>query len=126
VTVADPFARYLRAGRLYGVGDEFWAAAADDLDARELGRLARELEVNIPRKWSTRRNGRRERAPEAGLSVDISRSRPMGRAAASVDTNGCRECGEQIAYLSRTGLCRRCQWRLSKRCRRARNRSSAE
>ena len=27
VTVADPFARYLRAGRLYGTGDEFWEAA---------------------------------------------------------------------------------------------------
>jgi ribosomal protein S14 len=130
VTVADPlFASYLRHGRVYGVGDEFWAAAADDLDARELRGLARELEVNFPEKWSTRRNGHREPAPEAGSSADISRKRPMGRgtpnAGLSVDTNGCQECGGQVAYLTRTGLCRRCQSRLAQRRRRARNGSSA-
>jgi hypothetical protein len=133
VTVAvDLFARYLRAGRLYGVGDEFWQAACDDLDDRELRRLARELGTNLPRRWATSRNGHREATPEAGLSVDISRSQPTGREAVSTPQNGsqlisarCAECGGQVAYLTRTGVCRRCQWRLSKRRRRVRDRSPA-
>jgi hypothetical protein len=122
VTVADTFARYLRAGRLYGTCDEFWQAAASDLGPHGLGRLARELGVNLPPKWSTSRNGHREPAPDAGLSVEISRSRPTGRGVISTPQNGshalavgCVECGGQVAYLTRTGVCRRCQWRLSKR-----------
>jgi hypothetical protein len=114
-SVGVTLGRYLRAGRLYGVCDEFWQAAADDLDARRCRRLARELGVKFPEKWATRRNGHREAAPDAGLSVENLRSRPTGQGAASADTNGCQECSGQVAYLSRTGVCRRCQWRLSKR-----------
>jgi hypothetical protein len=121
MSAVDPFACYLRAGRLYGVCDEFWQAAADDLDGRQLARLARDLGTAIPRKWSTSRNDHREPAPDAGLAADKSRSRPTGRGTASADTTGCQECGAQVAYLTRTGVCRRCQNRLAQRRRRARN-----
>jgi hypothetical protein len=67
----------------------------------------------------------------AGTNVDIWRSGPTGRIPASVDkatleladlrNRRCSECGvERVARLSRTGVCRRCQWSLGQRRSRAR------
>lgn len=120
------FDGYLRHGRHFGVGVAFWEVAAIDLDRAELARLARDLGAKLPSKWATTENGHRNPALQAGLSVDKLQSGPITRPAMSTLQKGrnarvseCGECGGPVAYLTRTGLCRRCQSRLSKRRRRA-------
>jgi ribosomal protein S14 len=110
---------YLRHGRHYGVDAEFWQAAATDLDGLDLRALARDLGVKLPDKWAADPDGRFGPLP-CGRSGRSDRPRPLTPDAASVDTNGCQECGGPVALLSRTGICRRCQWRLGQRHSRSR------
>lgn len=109
---------YLRHGRRYGIDAEFWQAAAGDLDGFDLRALARALGVKLPDKWATDPEGRfwPSTRRRSGRSA---RPRPVTPDAGSVDTNGCQECGGPVALLSRTGICRRCQWRLGQRRSRA-------
>jgi hypothetical protein len=128
------FESFIQHGRRYGVDAEFWQTAAAELGRGELRRLARGLDVQLPRKLVEVEDMPREPASGAGSGVDIRDSGPTGRTRASVDRSGldevrnrlCSECGlNPVALLSRTGICRRCQLRLGQRRSRARRSSGA-
>jgi len=119
-----PFEKYVRHGRRFGVDDEFWTAAADDLGRSALRRLAAELDVKLSSKWATARNHPCGPALQAGLTVDKSRPGLTGRPIESVDSeaarrHSCGSCNKPLGMMNTSGLCRLCYQRDHVRRRRA-------
>jgi hypothetical protein len=113
---------YVRHGRAHGTCEEFWQAAASDLEPAALRRLAAELGASLPSKWANGRNGVCEPASHAGSRVHNSHIRGNGRTPVVDSADGpqraCRDCGLVLPSRNRTGLCRRCYKRADMRRRR--------
>ena len=113
---------YLRHGRLYGVGPEFWEAAASELDQRELQRLAAELDARLPSMWAIPPNRPSEPASQAGLAANKSRTQPVAPTEPVSSTQRsrlCGDCGKALPPMNTSGLCRGCYQRQLMRTRRA-------
>jgi hypothetical protein len=117
-----PFDRYARHARAFGACDEFWQAAASDLNDGQLRRLAADLGVKLPGKWANTRNRAADPAPEAGLTANNSGGPSDGlRSAVSSAERprNCRDCGRALGSMNTSGLCRTCYQRELMRRRRA-------
>jgi hypothetical protein len=111
--------RYLTHARRFGISEELLDAAKAELTGDGLEALVADLRagsrkagdttsLRLVEGWSKARLA----TPDGRENGSSDERRPMGRV--------CSECGHQpVAYGSRTGVCRRCQYRLSKRRRRA-------
>ena len=118
------YARYLCHGRKYGVDNAFWkTASSDGLSQHEMRRLARELGVKLPSKWSLSRNGTPEATSHAGLTANKSQTGPAGPsrrllAVESGERGSCAGCEVALGAMNTSGLCRRCYQRELMRDRR--------